>query len=428
MRICKTHFSVLCKLVSIPILSGVAGILLLAIVFALPTGRMWKNVKRSLPVLSQEHDYFSVTPSFPGTTLDNFSDAMYLNQALVGMKDAGFWKSVLGGCQYDVDTRLQQTENLAAACAAPRRESLKQRSLRFFNGYQAVLKPLLLLGDLSSIRQLNLLFQFVLLVWLCLLMHKRHLDDYIPPFVLSILFINPASVALCMAFSGFYYCMIIPCIVMLIANDRLKSGIAYWLFFDFVGACTFYFNMNYFQLVTFGVPLIFYFMLNGVPDSARGLLWTSVSLFASWFIGYAGMMIFKWLVYAVTIDSCVFAEMISNALFRASVAKNPDGTGSIPRIMGIVSNLIVALQNYWWCFGELIFVLYWMVKCFRKQTRLKISRTDLYLFLFMSLIVAGRLLIFANHVYIHCYYMYRILLIPILTFNILLVKACRKSD
>ena len=417
----RKNFLMLAEIFAVPVLTAILGTALLLLAYSLPTGRIHKNVRRSLPMLTQETDYFSVTPTFPASQVDNFTEALYLNHALVGKKDVGLWHGALGGYCYWVDVKKSPVENLSRTSATPRKAFLGKSVRRFFNGYEVVLKPLLLCCGYSSIRQLNLTVCFALLVLLCFMMYRKGLGSYILPVLVSIWSINPVTVGLCMSFVGFYYCMIVPCIVLLTINEKLKSRIRLMLFFDLIGACTFYFNMNYFQLVTFAVPLAFHFMLNGIPESTRQMLRTTLILFISWFVGYAGTMVGKWLIYAVVIDPDIFREIVEKILLHSS------DTGSqgaaISRIYAVVINFGVALQNYWWSCLEAAFVLGIAASYLKKRIRLELSRSEVLLFILMLLFVIGRFVIFANHVYIHAWTTYRILLIPILYFNILIVRA-----
>ena len=418
-------FLTMAAVFSVPVLAGILGTTLMLFAFSLPTQRIHRNVRRSLPILTQETDYFSVTPRVHASRMDNYTEAIYLNQALVGKKDAGLWESALGGFQYRGDESMLPVENLNKTFFSPESVSLQKASYRFFNGYEVVLKPLLLFLDYSSIRQLNLTVGFMLLVLLCFLMLKRGLKAYILPVLISFWFINPVSVFLCLTFVGFYYCMIIPCILMLAANRRL-NGLRLVLFFDLIGACAFFFNMNYFQLVTFAFPLAFYFMLNGVPSDVWRMMRITLALFVSWFVGYAGMMLFKWILYATVIDSAIFADMLERVLLRTSCMAFEH---SISHTAAVLTNLKVGLKsNDWWIALEASFILCIIAKNMKVRIRPKINLADTMLFLMMLMLAISRFVIFANHVYVHSWVTYRILLVPILFFNILIVRVWQKHE
>ena len=425
MRI-KTLVKMLWQSGLVVIAAGVVGLMLLAGAFLLPTERIRTHVENSIGILTQETDYFSVTKSILGSRLDNYTDALYLNQALIGRKDIGLREGILGGNIYLVEGDLSPVNNLSEVLKHPENATIVSTYSRFFNGYEVAVKVMLLFTDYSGIRQFNLLLEFFLLLFLCYLMFKRNLTDYILPVIIALMFINPLTVALNMVFSGFYYCMIIPCIIILSYNEKLVASGKYWVFFEIVGACSFYFNMNYFQLVTFGVPLIFYFLINGFPKRTQNLLKTVALFFSAWFIGYAGMMVFKWVVYAIAIKPDIFSEMFNAIMFRFSTN---DGTGDISRLKAIETNIWVATRDLWWYLIEAAFVLSLFVKYFAKRKgALHISASDAVFMIIMALLPLARYFIYANHVYLHAWVTYRILLLPVITFNVLIVKVKKDNE
>ena len=80
----KTLVKMLWQSGLVVIAAGVVGLMLLAGAFLLPTERIRANVENSIGTFAWESDYFSVTRSIPGSQLDNYTDALYLNQALIG--------------------------------------------------------------------------------------------------------------------------------------------------------------------------------------------------------------------------------------------------------------------------------------------------------------------------------------------------------
>lgn len=417
MKLSKQSICTAVKILLIPIFTGIVGLFLMALAFLLPTDRIKNHVSVSIPILVQETDYFSITRGVGGSQLDNYTDAIYLNEALVGIKDAGLWDCILSGYRFQTNIPdITPVSNLAEIFHEPERAVLSPASCRFFNGYEILIKPLLLITDYAGIRQINLFMTFILYIILCCLMMKRNLKIYILPVTLSMMVINPLSVALCMTFTCFYYCMTIPCIVILaISKGTLQEKD--WLIFGITGACAFYFNMNYFQILSFGMPLVFYFLVIHLPKNAKNLVKKIISLFISWFVGYAGMMIFKWLMYAITLDHQMFVKMYNWVGVRTSTDR-----GS--RFYGVAINSYTALSNKFWDVLEILFIGYILYQMYKnkKKKNILISREEIIFLAIMMVIPVCRYIIFSNHVIIHHWVTYRILMMSVLTFNVLLVK------
>ncbi len=410
--------------VLVPIISTIIGLTLMSLAFLIPTERIYRNVNQSLPILLREGNYFSVTSGIQDSVLDNYTEAIYLNEALVGIKDANLLKCILSGYTFIVsdNDQLLEVNKLAEVFDNSSAARLSSRHYRFFNGYEVILKPLLFLTDYSNIRQINIFGVFLVLYLLCILLHKRGLDKYILPIIISILFINPLTISLSLTFVGFYYCMIIPCVVMLLMKkENLKKYD--WLIFEIIGVCAFYFNMNYFQLLTFVMPFMIYLLIFDFPKQLKELVKKLVILFACWFIGYASLMVLKWFVYAVVIDHNIFNQMINHIFSRTS-------TNQGARLIGVEKNIITGFGNVWWDIIEIIFILFNIVKIINKKINIKLEDniSELILLVIMIMMPICRCLIFANHVIIHHWFTYRLFMIPVLAFNIILIRMEEKNE
>ena len=425
----KLRWKHLTKMFFLPASMGLIGILLLTLSFMLPLSKIRDNVAASVQTLLTESARFSSTPSDPGSILDNWTDAVYLNEALIGTDMVSPLDGALSGYIVTCDGADQPTD-LLAMVFEKEELSLNPYENRFFNGYMLPLKLLLEFTDYSGIRALNWVVMSLLFMALCALMLKRKLGAYILPITVSILLLRPIALAMSMAYAGFFYCMIIPCLIMLKANEKLKNGWRYALFFEGIGCCTFFFNMNYFQLLTFAFPFMFYLLLNGFPEKAVDMLKIGAALFASWAFGYYGMMLIKWVAYAVLLDRPeIFTEMWELIMFRTS--QTDMYSAPISRLSAIVTNLYTAFSNEWWNLSELWLIVYQFVLIRKVHTVRKVKSGELLLLLVMLLLPFIRYIIFANHVFIHGFTMFRLMMIPILTINVLLVymrKTGQESD
>ena len=173
--------------------------------------------------------------------------------------------------------------------------------------------------------------------------------------------------------------------------------------------------MNFIQLLSFGIPILFYFLITGIPEKTLKMIGTTAGLFFAWMTGLAGMMVFKWAVYAVVKDPGVFREMLDQFFFRA-------GESEGGRIDAIMRNVSVAFENKWWNLLELIFIVYTVICMIRNKTRLSVSLPEIVLPAMMILLPAARYFILSNHVLVHTWTTYRLLMIPVLAVNLMLTR------
>ncbi len=406
------------QIVLIPVACGIIGLILLAVSFLLPTDRIREHVEASVSTLYDEGVYHSITPKLTGTQLDNFTEALYLNQALVSSKDVPIMDCMLEGYQFDPPTTEEYQDpvvKLSRIVEDPESTTLINENKRFFNGYTVVMKILLELTHYSGIRQINLYLSLGLFLALLWGMIRQGMQRQIIPVTISLLLIHPVSMALNMASFGFFVCMLVPSIMMLWMKKEMLMKRA-WLLFGITGAATYYFNMNFIQLLSFGVPAIFYFLITEVPEKPLKTLGKLGELFFAWIAGLCGMMVFKWIAYAILKDPKVFSEMIDQFLFRAGVNE-----GS--RTDAIIRNLSIAFENRWWNLAEILLIVSTVFYRIRKKEEFSFSLSEGLLLLIMILLPLVRYFILSNHVLVHGWTTYRLLLIPVLSFNLLLSKV-----
>lgn len=412
----------LLQIVLIPVVCGIIGLVLLAAAFLIPTDRIEKNVRDSVPGIHSESNYFSITPRMKGGIFDNYTDADYLNEALVSTKDAGLMGCIMYGYRFvpEDDQRIGNVELLSKVAESREGYKLSAEYERFFNGYMIVLKPLLLVTNYSGIRQFNMYVGVFLTLAVLYLMLKRGLKKYLLPVTVSLLFLRPLALMASMSFFGFYVCMMVPCIIILMSDDnKLKERL--WLLFGLTGALTYYFNMNYIQLLSFGIPMLFFFMVTGVPEKPLELIKTMAYSFFAWGVGLVGMMVFKWLAYVVFIDSGIIKRVVDLFLYRTD-------TNDKPRLFGIVFNGTSAFGNPMWNALEIAFICLMVITWIKNKKKLRITISEVYLLVLMLCLTIGRYVILSNHVIIHNWVTYRLLMIPILAFNLILAKQACKED
>lgn len=405
------------------LLFSLIGLILLLGAFLLPTERIWNNVEASMESLVNETDYYSLTGGVYGTTIDNYTEALYLNQALVGYKDGGLIESALSGYEFDSGKGFFPVENLNSVISDSENVSLVSSESRFFNGYLILIKPALMLMGYGVIRELNLYLCLFLTLGFFYLMKKRDLGIYIPAFLVSILLLRPITVCSCVSLFGFYCCMIVPCIVML-KMDKNKLEKNAWLIFNITGITSFYFNMNYFQLLCFAIPLAVYFLIMGINESPRLIIRKTLDYFVSWFAGFAGMMIMKWVYYAIFINPDIFTKVYESFVLRS-------GSDDYSRLYALTKNIKYAIGNIWWDLTELIFCILCILK-YRKghdnSGQKGPTFSEILLFFLFLFITVLRSLVLANHVIVHAFVTYRLWMIPLLMFNIVITRiVCRKN-
>ena len=396
-------------LVLIPILISALALLLMAGAYLLPTEPMKAHVRSTLDTFEKEGQYPFVNDE-QGSMRDNFIDALNLCQDLVGTDDADLLSCVVKNPYYSGPDTAAPIDNLKAAVTDPESVTLVNTEYRFFNAHVIFQKALLLVMGYPGIR----LFCFYLCLlgtaWMGFLMYKRKLGKYIAPFMLSILFLRPYTVWTNMSFTLIYIPMLLPCIAMLLLKKETVEEKG-WLLFGITGSVTQCLVQNYFQLMSFGMPLMMYFLVTGLPEKPLKTLKTVLDLFAAWAVGYAGTMACNWAAYSLVTGDNIFGEMIHHALWRTNEEK-----GS--RLETVAYNARIAFGDIWWNLIEAGFLGWTAFRRIKARSKISLTVPALLLLAFSVLFAVGRLALFSNHSMVHAPFTYRVFLMPVLALNL----------
>ena len=415
-----------CKMIMVLFVSAIVGTMLLSVAYSLPTDGIKKNVQKSVGQLVLEGDHFSVFPCLEYTDFDNYSDAHYLNAAMVDNSAKGFFTGLYGLEYENADAQIAYDSPVTVLSNVFLDDSnlqYKESEKRFWNGYEIIVKPLMMVFTYGQVRNINFCLEIALLMLLILLMHKRHLARFAIPLVISYLLLGPVTMASSMAFSGFLYCTYIPCVLIMVFNNKIKQKKLYPLFFMVTGICVAYFNMNYIQLISFAYALVFCCLMNGFPKRRKDAAIAFIVFFACWFMGFAGMYIMKWIVYELFTGLPLISNMIARTLYRISATAYYTGP-PISRYLAVYLNIRYLIMNIPWIGMELVYISYLLYKAKKTNRgsklsqRIRLNGPVLVLLSLMAVLVLLRYFIFANHVYVHAWVTYRIADAAVLLFNV----------
>ncbi len=277
---------------------------------AIPVSAVKKHALASAELLMQEGTYpWAIEGEF-SSILDNFTDALMLSVAF-----------------YDGEESLTErvfscykTANPDPVCGLynsltdPSEESSEPYG-RYWHGYLVTLRPLLCLMDYAAIRVLNLVLQSLLVLAICFFMWKRGLRYAIIPFLVTLVFLTPASVYKSLQLSTVVYISLAGMLALLLFDKKLSGR--YPLFFMALGMATAFFDLLTYPLVSLGLPLVLYFLCKG-PASLRSGMTDLFVLPLCWCIGYGCMWAGKWLLWSLVSSADVWGSIRGAIAFRVS--------------------------------------------------------------------------------------------------------------
>ena len=382
----------------------IAGVLLgsclLTLAFLIPVNRGNQSV--SYDIIKKEGWY----PAIPmvSASLDT-----YFHSYLPGVLDGG-------------------TDNLMLTTALEPRETNALRAAMDMNGYDyywhgyvTVLRPLLLIFDYGEIRVLNSMGQLLLVFLLCLALWQKKGIQYALLELTSYFLLMALAMPFSLQYSWVFY-IATGCILYLALGGGKLNGIKlYWLFLC-VGMLTSFFDLLTYPLYTWGIPVIWWLLLQ---ESAQGWLYYVKRVVYTglwWILGYAGMWLGKFCLGTWVLGHNIFESAFNEVGLRL-------GTGEEP--LGFADRLKVLYMN-WKHYEDKVFVLIlaaWLLFFVMRALRNGIAYNPKG----KALALAGIssvvwYFVLGNHTQEHHFFTYRIYGIAILAVLAILVSGVRSGQ
>lgn len=404
----------------IMIIGILLGFYLLVLAYLIPINKIKENVRTSIFTFYKEQVYYMTVEKYEGTKLDNYTDAIMLSNAMYDGNENAIDKAI-NGYRYKNNSEENPANQLIQFFVKPNMEWEKYSYARYWHGYLVFLKPALLLFEYSDIRMINKIAQTLLIIFIVYLSYKRNIQEYIFPFIISLLVIVPSAISLSLHFSTNFYIALISVIILLLFYEKLKSKEIYM--FLMIGMITSFLDFLTCPILTLGMPLLYLLILkkNNWKEDIKDIVILSIM----WVIGYVGMWAGKWLITSIFLQENFFINDIKNKIMERASNHTPFQRVSIIDVLGFNLKMIINVPNILMIIIYNIYILY---KAYKTQD----SRTNKeYLKIIPFLIIAVIPLVWyiftRNHSFIHGWFTYRSLAVTVFAFLIGITKILIKD-
>ena len=414
------------------------GILLLCLVYTLPTDSMQKHVLSDVELLQREGNYsvfwdgtfvrmhpgnINVRTFFlnnRGMARDNLTDAIMLGNAVYEGENKSILEKALGVYRY-VDESEMPISSLQMVLDKENAGGGEEVSYpRYWHGYLVILKPLLCVLTYSQIRILNILLQGVLLILLSIKLSKKTNWRYSVCLLGGVLAVFPFVIPLCMQYSTAVYVMLFSCIIYL---DHLN----YWekedrslYYFMLVGIVTSYVDFLTYPIITLGGLLVISVLATG--EQIGYIIKNSVM----WCLGYFGMWFGKWMVASIILKENVINDGFEQMVFRTSNATDTMAGKKISALSAVLANFSSMTNIYYIVVFLLLFIFLISVVKKQREFRLKNIVKQRH-FLWVALYPFIWYAVLKNHSYDHSSFTYRALFVTVFALMTMIVRSCEKN-
>ena len=381
----------------------VLGFALLTAAFLLPAGPMRDHLWESLWTFKQEGDYPIANRHYAGSTWDNFTDSLLLQEAI--FYDAS--KSPLEKAVYIYrdDCGSVGMLNLAAQLEGQTEKGEPISYARYWHGALVWLRPLLLLLNYEDIRTLICMTQVLLFAAVALLMVSRGQRSLVLPYAAMILTLAPTGTMLSIQYFSLYAIMTLGMAFVLLKGEWLRQGARSFYFFLLLGMLTSYFDLLTYPIVTLGMPLALMLCVNrreaGLPFA--------VAACASWAVGYLGLWALKWVVGSLLVGENLLSGALEVVAFHTVIGEE---SRPVTRWQAIAQNVGVVCQPaYALLYGGCLAACALRLRRCRAGLRALAGQSRLLLLL--ALLPFAWWFVTFHHVSAHNWYTYRALAVTV---------------
>ena len=412
--------------------SAVVGTLLLVLVFLLPVGPMRKNVEKSVSDMLKTGDEVpeDAFSQYLWKNRETYTDAIMVQNAIERLPDKNAYEHAMWMYHYDLEEDVWTPEDSLKAFFESH-ENVNNMYLhiyaRYWHGYLLYLKPLLLLFSWQHVVWLELVAQIALMILvLVTAIRKKNVSVAIVTLG-SFLFMKPVLVLVSLTMSVCWILTLLAVEYMLLHHDKLHERQLYPEFFLVVGILTSYFDFLTYPIVTLGIPLCCYFLLES--DKLWSNIKKLIGFGISWAVGYAGMWAAKWVIADLTLHTGTIKDAVWSIIGRT------EAIGGRPRMNGGFYVIGLNLQEYPTYMGIAAGILAAVAVVLLITVLVKGRWKDAYSQLLPLVIVVAIpfawIIAVQHHSALHARFTFRILSVAvaaIITFIVLIVKQAKRSQ
>lgn len=385
--------------------SIVLGTLLLYIVFLLPYKPIEQHVRDSIQVFGIEGTYPTMNED-NSKTLDNWTDALILTNAFYENTDVGILERAVGVYRPEFPDGVP-TQSLISYFNGGK-DYVSHGYARYWHGYLLLIKPLLSITDYLGIRDINQIFQLLLMFITAVLLWRKLAFKYASAFGAAMLFLRPDAVSFSMQYSPVFYISILGILAVVLFHDKLEVENRYLYFFTLLGIITNYFDFLTYPIAALGLPLTVWICKSGKKTSAEYLF--KIILYSiCWGFGYCGMWIGKWVIAGGILHVNVIQDALNQIVFRTS---SEAGQISFTRGQVILRNLTTGFGLHF-AFGAMVPIAACIINTVRYKGRISEVICNIVPYFIIGIMPFVWYAVMGNHSYTHHWFTYRTLVVTV---------------
>ncbi len=300
--------------------STIAGVLLLVLVFCLPTDKVREHVFRDVDKILMTEDDIPESGfwNYIHSNRETFTDAIMVQNATEEIAGRNAYEHAIWAYHWDLgnDVVWNPEETLHYLSEGGDTSQLYLRTYaRYWHGYLVLLKPLLMLFGWEQVAILNgvcLLGLLGVLIWATV--RRKCVGVTVATFV-GMLFAKPLLIHASIDMAVCWWITLGALLFMVLRHEWLTGKKYYAEFFVCIGILTAYFDFLTYPVVTLGFPLCAYYIMKKAAPLKK-MLGDLFGFGISWGLGYVGMWSMKWVVSDLTLQTGTIRDAVWSVIGR----------------------------------------------------------------------------------------------------------------
>lgn len=398
----------------------------------IPRESIYKNVEKSALYLQKKQGAFPITTlGLLCSSADYYADGVLLciayNLDPSRPAESVAWSRFYTKDRYDYNGFVKKYFPASVLKHLP----ANQQYLRYWHGSIAIVRPLLLLWDLTGMLHFLTAVLIALMIWLSLLLTRNGMKGEAIAFGVSMAAVSIWFVPLCLEYIWMFLCMTGASILIikLSLRDQYKH---FGRIFLVIGMIAVFLDFFTTETITLLIPLLFAMRIRNRREIRDGNWKLCLSCSVLWGIGYVGMWVMKWIFASAVLGMNVMPYVNSSISEHLGV----DGRMSMP-VLWVLS--ITRCFNKLFPFSYklpgkitmilliIVFIVY-PVYTNRVELRTQIRKDMVKLYLTLGMIPFVRFLVISFHTYEHSWFVYRALAATVLALCFTIMEIVVKKE
>lgn len=376
----------------------IAAYLLFALVSSLlPNGPIVRHAAKTQTLADLQTDFAFAISCRPEYYMDNFTDALIVNQACRGGRDSLLTNMLLVPRAEGGDGQCNSLQRLTEGDTTLRTTHYG----RYWHGSTFLMRFLLLMADYTLLRTLFYLLSSLLLVWIVVALFRRCGLAVASLYVLALTLVNVFIMQFSIQLLPVLALALIGSLVVL--NHVKKPSQLNRLLFV-LGSLTAFFDLLTCPMLTWGIPLCVYLIMQWrhplpAPFLRRLKDWVVASLL--WVVSYGTTWVSKWGIATLLTGENVIRDGAANFSIRAGAYIDYSRLDALTRNLDLLP----------WSFVCITLIILLVLAIWRFNRG---GLPTALLCLLTALPPLAWYLVAADHSYLHYWFTYRSLAVPLM--------------